>query len=106
MIFKVRIGATAKRDAREIRQYIAEQLQVPQTADDYFKRIIKAILSLKEMPERYSLFYDNPEDSAKWQNLRMMTVGSYRVLYTVNLKKKEVFVRRILYGKRDIKSLL
>ena len=106
MIFKIKVGATAKKDAREVRQYIAEQLQAPQTANAYFLRIMRAILSLKEMPERFRLFFDNPVDCKKWQNLRTMTVGSYQVLYTVNLKKKEVFIRRILYGKRDIKSLL
>ena len=106
MIFKVKIGGIAKRDAREIRRYIAEQFQAPLTADNYFERIVEAILSLREMPERYRLFFEDPNDSVKWSNLRMMVVGSYRVLYTVNPNKREVFVHRILYGKRDIQSLL
>jgi len=106
VIFKVKVGKTAKRDAREIRRYIAEQFQAPQTANDYFERIVSAVLSLKEMPERYRLFFENPSDSVKWRNLRVMVVGSYKVLYTVNRDKKEVFVRRILYGKRDIQAHL
>lgn len=106
MKFRVKVGETAKKDARAIRRYIAEQFHAPKTAEEYFERIANAVISLREMPERYRLFYDTAQESEKWKNLRVMIVGSYKVFYTVSLEKKEVFVRRILYGKRDFVKIL
>ena len=88
---------------KAIYEYLAFELFVPDTASRQSDRIMKAVRTLDNMPERYKVYEEEPWES---QNLRYFPVDNYLVFY---LPKKEtgiINIVRIIYGGRDIKRQL
>lgn len=94
---------TARRDLREIYEYIAYALLAPKTAEAMAESIMKAVRTLDEMPERNPLYGDEPWHS---RGVRSLRVKNYLVFYTVNKETGTVSVARIMYGGRDISRQL
>ena len=92
---------TARQDLREIYDYIASTLLVPDTARSLTDKIMADIRSLEKFPERNPLYKDEPWYS---QGVRFMPVKNYLVFYTV--KNETVSISRIMYGGRDISKQL
>lgn len=103
MKYKVNVTAQAATDLRTIFEYIAYDLLAGQNAVNQLDRLEQAILSLDEMPERYSLYDKEPW---KERNLRIMPVDNYLVLYIPQKEEKTVTVIRVMYGRRDIDAQL
>ena len=103
MSMKIVYTHTARRDLREIYEYIAYSLLAPKTAQSITDLIMTKIRSLEELPERSPLYRDEPWHS---QGVRFMTVKSYLVFYTVQLESGTVSIARIIYGGRDISRQL
>ena len=72
--YKIQITNHALSDMEEIYNYIAEQLQVPDTAMEQYNRIADAVETLDMFPERIKLM-DMREEYAL--ELRKMTVDNY-----------------------------
>ena len=53
MIYEVEVSEQADRDLREIFEYIAFELQLPENAIGQLNRLEEQILSLDAMPKRY-----------------------------------------------------
>ena len=94
---------TARRDLREIYEYIAYSLLVPKTAQSITDLIMAKIRSLEKFPERNPLYKDEPWHS---HGVRFMTVKNYLVFYTVQPESGTVSIARIIYGGRDINRQL
>ena len=94
---------TARRDLREIYEYITYSLLAPKTAQSITDSIMTKIRSLDEFPERSPLWKDEPWHS---QGVRFMTVKNYLVFYTVQSESGTVSIARIIYGGRDISRQL
>lgn len=103
MIFSVVITPEASEELKDIYRYIAYHFQSPMTADRWLDRLTEAALSLAVMPERNHLFYEEPWFS---MGIRVMSIGSYSILYQVNSDAEEVSVLHFLYGSRDIAGIL
>lgn len=103
MSFKVTYTAGARKDLRNIYEYIAYDLLVPETAAGQTQRIMKEIRSLEDMPLRYRLYDDEPWHS---QGLRFFPVDNYLVFYLPDETKNTVYIVRIIYGGRDIRKQL
>ena len=103
MSFEVKYTARARQDLRNIYEYIAYNLLVPETAVRQTQRIMKEIGALNEMPMRYHLYDDEP-----WHNqgVRFFPVNNYLVFYLPDETKNTVYIVRIIYGGRDIKKQL
>ena len=103
MSMKIVYSQTARQDLREIYEYIAYTLLVPDTACSLTDRIMADIRSLAEFPERNPLYRDEP-----WHSLgvRFLPVKNYLVLYTVHEEIETISVARIMYGGRDISRQL
>jgi toxin ParE1/3/4 len=101
MTYKVQLGDEAKRDLRGIYEYVAFTLLEPGIARNLTRRIVDGLYSLNEMPERYPIYQEEPWES---RGLRRMNIGKYSGFYLVG--EKTVQVTRILYGGRDISSIL
>ena len=103
MSWLVQYSERARQDLREIYEYIAYTLMIPETASGQTAQIIKEIRSLKEMPLRHRLYDDEP-----WytQGLRFFPVNNYLVFYLTNETKRSVTVIRIMYGGREIREQL
>ena len=94
---------TARRDLREIYEYVAYTLLVPDTAKALSEKIMGEVRSLESLPERNPLYRDEPWHS---QGVRFLRVKNYLVFYTVNPDADTVSVARIMYGGRDISRQL
>lgn len=101
--YSVSYSAEARSDLKEIYSYIAFTLMAPDIAESQVNRIRKIIRSLDLMPSR------NPVvDWEPWKSMGMhkVPVDNFVVFYTVDVNSLVVTVIRIVYGGRDIKSLI
>ena len=100
---EIQYTGQARQDLRNVYEYIAYTLLVPESAAKQADRIMRAIRSLEEMPMRYPLYSDEPWHS---QGLRFVPVDNYLVFYLPNEDTSIVRVVRIMYGARDIREQL
>jgi len=99
--YAVKITDRALNDMTAIYEYIATNLQAPDTAMEQYDRIADRIESLSEFPKRYKLLESQPE---REMGFRQMTVDSYSAIYVV--EGICVTVLRVLYSSSDIASRL
>ncbi len=99
--YKIQITNHALSDMEEIYNYIAEQLQVPDTAMEQYNRIADAVETLDMFPERIKLM-DMREEYAL--ELRKMTVDNYSIFF--HIKEDQVIVTNVLYSGSDISKRL
>ena len=92
MSMKIVYTLTARQDLREIYEYIAFTLLVPETARSLTGKIMADIRSLEAFPERNPLYKDEPWHS---QGVRFLPVKNYLVFYTVNNEAETVSIARI-----------
>ena len=71
----------AQQDLKNIYEYIAYSLLVPDTARSMYQQIIQSARSLESMPERNPLYKEEPWRS---QGVRFVPVKNYLLFYTVN----------------------
>lgn len=95
--------AGARRDLRDIYEYIAYELLVPETAAGQTQRIMKEIRALDEMPMQFRLYEEEPWHS---EGLRFFPIDNYLVFYLPDETKNTVNIVRIMYGGRDIRRQL
>ena len=103
MIYEVEVSEQADRDLREIFEYIAFELQLPENAIGQLNRLEEQILSLDAMPKRYRKYEKEPWKS---RGLRVLPVDNYVVLYIPDNDKKVVTILRVMYAGRDIDNQL
>ncbi|MCL2050480.1 MAG: type II toxin-antitoxin system RelE/ParE family toxin [Lachnospiraceae bacterium] len=101
MTYKVQLTEEAKVDLRGIYEYIAFTLLEPGIAKNIKERIIAGLKSLSYMPEKFSLYHEEPWKS---KGPRRINIGNYSGFYLI--AGKYVQVIRILYSGRDISSVL
>jgi plasmid stabilization system protein ParE len=99
--YAVKITDRGLADMNAIFDYIAVQLQVPETAYRQYERIASAIESLRSLPERYPLLDVEPEHDL---GMRRLLVDHYSVIYAV--RDDAVTVLRVLYSASDFVSRL
>lgn len=97
----VNITNEALADMEKIYDYIAKELQAPDNALNQYNRIADAILSLKNNPERCSVFDEEPEHS--W-GMRKLIIDNYVACYIVD--PGIVTITDILYGASNIHERL
>lgn len=103
MIFRLNYSAEARLDLKNIYQYIAHKLLMPEVAARQTERIMKAVRSLEQMPMRHRLYEEEPWYS---QGLRVLPVDNYLVFYLPDKDNATVNIIRIMYGGRDIEKQL
>lgn len=97
--YKVRIYPAAKRDLLEIIDYLNTLSQ--DAALRYYDLLTEQIASLAHLPERCP----KPKDLAlAAKGYRYLIAKDYLVFYLIS--GDTVQIRRILYGRRDYRSLL
>ena len=97
MNYSVNISLRADRDIRAIYEYIAISLMSPENADAQLSRLEDRINKLDNLPKRFPKYKND---------IRFMPVDNYLVFYTVDDNSKDVYVLRVMYGKRDIENTL
>ena len=101
MKWSVRYSSDARDDLRVIYSYIAFELMAPDTAASQYRRIVSAILTLDEMPERFPIY---PEEPWKSLEMRWLPVDNYLVFYFTDETAQSVDIARIMYRGRDIRK--
>ena len=103
MNYQVEISNQADNDIREIYEYIAYELQAPESAAGQIDRLEKGILSLDYMPIRFRAYEKEPWKS---RGLRMFPIDNYIIFYIPNDDTKTVTIMRVMYCGRDIDTQL
>lgn len=103
MKMKIVYTFQAQQDLKNIYEYIAYSLLVPDTARGMYQKLIQSAHSLESMPKRNPLYKEEPWHS---QGLRFVTVKNYLLFYTVNDETGTVSIARILYGGMNISRQL
>ena len=101
--YQVAYSPEALDDLKGIYAYIAQELLAPGTAKKQINRIREEIRSLSFMPSRYALV-----DWEPWKGIGMhkVSVDHFVIFYTVNSETMSVTIIRIVYGGRDIESIV
>jgi toxin ParE1/3/4 len=60
MTFKIEVSNQAETDLRGIYEYIAFELQAPESADGQLDRLESSISGLSKMPERFRAYENEP----------------------------------------------
>ena len=103
MNWDIKFTDQARRDLRDILDYISYELQEPQVAVNLVRSITKEILSLDQMPMRYRLYEKEPWKS---QGLRCFPVKNYLIFCYPEETSNTVYAVRVIYGGRDISRQL
>ena len=101
--YDVRITNRALADMESIYDYIAFELQVPDTAMGQYNRIADAIESLAHTPKRCRLFDSQPERD---MGMRQRLIDNYSIIFVIDDEKSTVTVLRVLYSASDINARL
>ena len=103
MNYKVIVSDQAERDLGDIYSYICCQLKSKSSAEKMALRLRAAMAGLSVMPKRYRVYPMEPWLS---REVRSVAVGNYVLFYLVKDAESEVWITRIVYGKRDMKKAL
>lgn len=103
MNYQVMYTAGARKDLKNIFQYISEELLAPENAAGQTNRIMAAIRNMDIMPHRNRLYEEEPWHS---QGLRFVPVDHYLVFYRIDDEDRRVYIVRIMYGGRDVRRQL
>ena len=102
-IYTVKITRQAEEQLKEIRNYIAEELKVPDTAKDWLRGMSEKIKLLDHSPSRVKLVDDEPWRS---EGIRRMPVKNFYVYFWIDEGNKIVQVIGVVYQKREQKRQL
>lgn len=101
--FQIVITEPAEKDLNNIANYIAINLQNPSSARQLMHKFSEAISNLGKISRQYSLVRDKRLASS---SMRYLFVNNYIVFYIVSDTLYSVTIIRILYNKRNWKSIL
>lgn len=97
-LYDVIITPDAENDLWNIKDYITYKLLEPETANEYVQELKSGILSLDNMPEKFSLVEFEPWRS---RGMRHFNVKNFVVYYYVRNDLSSVYIANVIYKKRD-----
>lgn len=98
---KLHLSHAARRDLAEIQEYISAELENPKSAKGIVKNITKDIRVLQSFAFAGPLLSSVADVDSDY---RFLVSGNYMVFYRVY--ESDVYVDRILYGRRDYLRIL
>ena len=98
---EIHYSSEARNDLVEVKKYIGVDLANPGAAKNTIVKITKRIRDLKQFAEIGTLLSSIIDIDTDY---RFLVCGNYLVFYRVD--GKDVFIDRVLYGKRDYLSIL
>lgn len=101
MNYEIKLSSFAASDLDEIWNYIAHVLKSPIAANNTVNGIIDSISVLKDFPESGTILYF---ESDLQSGYRYVVYKNYLAFY--HLFDNQVYVDRVIYGKRDYMTLL
>lgn len=101
--WNVTVTPEFREDIRNIYSYISNDLLEPASAKIIADRILKAVGSLSELPQRFPFYDKEPWHS---RGLRKMSVGNYVIFYIADDETSTVIVLHVFYAGRNIEKCL
>lgn len=101
MKHKLHYSVQARKDLDDIWDYIVSDLGNPSAAENTVNRIMDAVDQLMDFPEMGSPLRNRTRIATDY---RSIVVGNYMAFY--RLYDNEIYVARILYGRRDYMRIL
>ncbi len=101
MSWKIKYVKEAINDLNCIYNYISNELLSPTIAAKQISTIMSSIRNLEKMPLRHRLYEEEPWYS---KGVRFFPVSNYIVFYMAEDVLQEVYILRIMYKGRDIKT--
>ncbi len=96
--YKVKLSRAANNDLEEIFSYISNTFSATQAAQSLMREIHERIMSLGEMPGRFSRSLDV---TLAEKGYRRAIVNKYVILFTIDEDKQTVNILRIFHGTTD-----
>lgn len=103
-IYHVMQTQVAENDTIETARYITNKLYDRDAADRLVDEFYTSMRSLREMPERHEEIKD--EDFIIPEGVRRVGVKNYDIYYSYDEVKRVVYIRRVLYSKREWQRLI
>ena len=103
MDYKINISKTAQKQIEQIIKYISDDLANPSAAANFYNKILERYNRLKDNPFIYALCN---EETIQKLGYRKIVIDNYLMFYKIHEDKKEVFIARVIYGRRDYSTLL
>jgi len=103
MATRTKLSELAADDLNEIMRYYCEELFIPQAAANFHNNILKQIGLIDDNPMIYPLHHD---ERLCAEGYRFVTIGRYLMFYIVSNDETHVDIARIVYGGRDLTTLL
>ena len=103
MIYSADFSEQAADDLSDITRYISDELYNPQAAKRFYNEVANKLTLLREQPYMFPLYHD---DALSEEGIRVMVIGNFLMFYAVDAEKSMVSIVRILYGRRNIASVL
>ena len=98
---KLNFSPEAQSDLLDIKRYITEELDSPMAAENTLKKILKNIRMLEFQPHIGAPLSSIVDIDTHY---RFLVCGNYLAFYYV--ENDEVYIVRILYGRRDYIKIL
>jgi plasmid stabilization system protein ParE len=95
--YKVVIAQSGKLDVKEKKKFILEQFKYREYAENFSKKIKKAVLALDTLPTGYN----KTGFSYRGYDIYLKPCGSYLLFYTVNEETETVTVLRVMQDGMD-----
>jgi len=99
--YTIELSDVARQDLRGIYEYVAITLLEPGIAAKLTNNILKELDSLKTMPDRCPIFHVEPWKSRK---LHRLNINNHSAFFQIEGQCVQII--RIIYGGRDIESVL
>lgn len=99
--YNIEYSKESKQDLIEIKRYIKDNLQEPETAQKWIAKIRHEIDALKNNPEKFAII---DEDIIKKLEIRKLIVDNYIVFYRI--KNSNIQIVRVMYERRNWINLL
>ena len=100
--FRVEITEPAVDDIRRLCAYISVNLKNPEAASQQRNRILSAAEALAVFPKIYRVRKYDSRGNA----LRYFPVDNYVIIYSLDEERRIVNVLNVIYGKRDIDTIV
>lgn len=96
--YKIIITPDAETDLFEIRNYIADNLLVPDIAQNYIRTIHKEINKLTYMASSFA-----PIDEEPWHSIgiRKIIAKNFYIYYLVDASFDKVYILNVVYSQRN-----
>jgi plasmid stabilization system protein ParE len=97
--YRIEITNVAEKDIIDIARYVTYELLDRDAADNLVDEFYDTIFSLIDMLKRHKTIEDNDQIIPK--GIRRVGVKNYDIYYSCSDEDGIIYIRRVLYGKRE-----